>query len=245
MKTLTEKTGRLPTAPVMAARLALYQSTRRPKHITSDWVITPWGRCRVQGALGQRHADIMECLMHVSDSPVWRPDGSLLLLVDPYRLKKALGGAGHNWLVDKLREIMTTLLDWECGEIRGTGHIISSFRCAKKSRPNPLTGEDRPLWAIVLTPEWVRVLEADLCVYYDPTPIAKIKCGVSQRIARMALTHGPGSATGVETMLDQIGLTGQARRNARRRLAQHARHLLDCGVDIAGGLVRRVTRSRD
>ena len=48
-----------PTSTVLQARVMIYQPSRKPVQRMGEWMETRFGRCRVTGRLGQRHADIV------------------------------------------------------------------------------------------------------------------------------------------------------------------------------------------
>ena len=50
----------VPTSTALQARVMIYQPSQRPQERKGQWMDTGFGRCRVTGRLGQRHADIVE-----------------------------------------------------------------------------------------------------------------------------------------------------------------------------------------
>lgn len=55
--------GILPTSTVSPARLRMCQPTQRPTYRAGEWIVTPWGRCRVTGRFGQRHQDLLDAFL--------------------------------------------------------------------------------------------------------------------------------------------------------------------------------------
>ncbi|ENZ8021142.1 ABC transporter ATPase, partial [Escherichia coli] len=56
-----------PTSTSAQARVMLYQASQRPSLMEADWMETSFGRCRIKGRLGQRHADVVEAILHCAE----------------------------------------------------------------------------------------------------------------------------------------------------------------------------------
>src|SRR5699024_8638613 len=86
------KTGNkvTPTSTALQARVMIYQPSQRPRERKGEWMETSFGRCRVTGRLGQRHADVMECVLYVAERKRELTDGGVELLVDPAKLRRTL-----------------------------------------------------------------------------------------------------------------------------------------------------------
>jgi len=239
------KKEKLPTAPASACRLRFFQPTRRPRVIKSDWMVTPWGKARVEGRLGQAHADLLDACMftalEVDD------DGERIhLLIDPYKVRKMIGGksrAAGDWTAGLFRDLTGAVVEWDTTihskggtvKVHGLGHVIDSVALAKAERGNPLGGK-RELMHIALGEHWSKMVREDIKARYDPAVIAVLGHGVSQAVARLALTHNNGRNIKIDTALDQVGVEGKgyARRNARRNIREDGDRLRSVGVKITG-----------
>ncbi len=237
------KKKNIPTAPASAYRLRFFQPTRRPREIKSDWQITPWGRVRVEGRLGQAHADLLDACMfaalEVDD------DGERIhLLVDPHKIRKIIGRKGRapgDWVEELYRELVGATVEWETTvhgqnssvKIHGMGHILDSVTHAKAERGNPFGGR-RELLHVALGEQWSKMVRADIQARFDPGAIAALGHGVSQAVARLALTHRGCRTIKIDTALDQVGVpeTGTQRRDARRYIREDVFDLEKVGVRI-------------
>ncbi|MHB8258586.1 MAG: hypothetical protein ACYDHY_17175 [Acidiferrobacterales bacterium] len=258
----------LPTAPALAARLRVFQPTRQPVELSGEWIETKWGksggRCRVIGALGQRHADVLDLMMYTRLDSERTQSGRLRLLIDPYALRRAMASGkrrarrstkrgrdatpaySYSQLIELVREIMAATFEYESadGARGGDAKIIEKREWSKISATDPLNpGRERRLWRITLSAEWAALLD-EKGAWYDPRPVAHIHHGVAQAAARLLLTHDaskwPGAGLRIETVLDWLGVpaAGQQRRDARRRLAESAPDLAPIGLIIENGYVR-------
>ncbi|CAH1043628.1 hypothetical protein [Halomonas sp. TD01] len=79
-----------PTSTALQARVMIYQPSQRPQERAGQWMNTSFGRCRVTGRLGQRHADIVESMLYVAERRREISDGGVELLVDPAKLHRML-----------------------------------------------------------------------------------------------------------------------------------------------------------
>lgn len=249
----------LPTMPASAARLGIFQSTRRPTHRTGEWQETTWGSARVTGRLGQQHADLIETILHTALQPHWGLDNRLRLLVDPYQVRKGLGAPAQpasyeqTWVT--VRATMEAVIEIRnnAGQV-GMGHIIETVETAAVDADNPLfrgraTGASpsrwrtqpaarRVLWRVTLGAPWVSLIKNDVGRHYDPRPIINLKHGISQALARLMLTHARGtSEVLIETALEQIRACGRM-RDRRDEIASDQDALAGIGIIMDGKMVR-------
>ncbi|WP_424624713.1 ABC transporter ATPase [Achromobacter marplatensis] len=246
-----------PTSTALQARVMIYQPSQRPRERVGQWMDTGFGRCRVTGRLGQRHADIVESMLYVAERRREISDGGVELLVDPAKLRRTLSdhqyshGRIKKLLID-LRaatvEIVTPELERSGDSIIGglIDHVIPS----PMTRRDPLTGGERNLWRVRLGVALVMLLERDLSLYYPPAPIARLQHGISQAVARHVLTHRRDPVGGwyLDTLLRAVcGATASSMtlRNYRRRLKEDVAGLMEIGIEIdATDRVKRVTAAR-
>lgn len=246
--TSVEVLKHIPTTTAHQARLQLYQPTRRP-----EWqervITTAWGSAKVRGKLGQVHADIVEAICrNAEDHRTVHATGHLQVLVDPYRVRKSVGG-GTPYAKDTLWKMMTELrevsitLEIPAKNIRLIGGLLDSVVESPATRNNPLTGKPRQLWRVTFDPAFAAMLSGDLRLYYDPAPLAKIDTGVAQAIARHVLTHKDQPEGGwlVDTLINLVGAGGNSTtmRNRRRDLSKCTEALKSVGISVVGNRVSR------
>ena len=246
-----------PTSTALQARVMIYQPSQRPQARMGQWMETGFGRCRVTGRLGQRHADIVESILYVAERRREISDGGIELLIDPAKLRRTL--SDHQYSYDRIKkllldlraatvEIVTPELALSGDSIIGglIDHVIPS----PMTRPDPLTGGSRHLWRVRLGVTLVILLERDLSLYYPPAPIARLQHGISQAVARHVLTHKHEPAGGwhLDTLIRAVSgetANNMTLRNYRRRLREDANGLLEIGIEIdASDRVKRVTAAR-
>lgn len=244
------KTGNkvAPTSTALQARVALFQPSRRPVERQGDWLETSFGKCRVKGRLGQRHADVLEATLYVAERKREISDGGIELLVDPYKLRSALtsGAYSYEGIQKIFTELRTATLEIITPELEESGDkiiggLIDHVVPSPMTRHNPL-GKERNLWRVRLGVALVMLLEKDLNLYYEPTPISQLKHGVSQAVARHVLTHArqPSGGWHVDTLLKTVyGSTPTVRniQNGRARLKQDAEKLKSLGIKVENGRV--------
>ena len=246
-----------PTSTCAQARVRLYQPSQRPSVREGDWMETSFGRCRVTGRLGQRHADLLESILCNAEKRRDIEDGGVELLVDPARVRKTISNSRYSSgqiqkLLSELRaatiEIETRELMHSCDRIIGglVDHVTPSSTITRR---DPLTGGERPLWIVRLGVALVMLLKHDLTLYYDPAPIARLTHGISQAVARHIHTHKHDPAGGwkTETLIRAVlGTTAsnQTIRNARRRLRDDEKGLRKIGIEIDGDRMKRATSAR-
>lgn len=246
-----------PTSTALQARVMIYQPSQRPQARMGQWMETGFGRCRVTGRLGQRHADIVESMLYVAERRREISDGGIELLIDPAKLRRTL--SDHQYSYDRIKkllldlraatvEIVTPELALSGDSIIGglIDHVIPS----PMTRPDPLTGGSRHLWRVRLGVTLVILLERDLSLYYPPAPIARLQHGISQAVARHVLTHKHEPAGGwhLDTLIRAVSgetANNMTLRNYRRRLREDANGLVEIGIEIDDtDRVKRVTAAR-
>ena len=253
------KTGNkvVPTSTALQGRVMIYQPSQRPQERKGQWMDTVFGRCRVTGRLGQRHADIVESMLYVAERRRDVSDGGIELLVDPARLRRTL--SDHQYSHDHILKLLTDLRaatveivtpELEQRGDRIIGGLIDHVSPSPMTRRDPLSGGERNLWRVRLGVALVMLLERDLSLYYPPGPIARLQHGISQAVARHVLTHKHNPAGGwhldklIRAVCDK-DTDGVKLRNLRRRLKDDADRLLEIGIEIdAAYRLKRVTTAR-
>lgn len=240
-----------PTTTAIQARVMLYQASQRPQHRDGDWIETSFGRCRVSGRLGQRHADVIEAILYCAERIRTVSDGGVELLVDPARVRKTLSDSqySHQRMWSLLREAMSAVIEIETPKLRALGHLIDQVIESPMTRPDPLTGGERKLWRVRLGASLVMLLEHDLSLYYDPAPIARLQHGISQAVARHVLSHKREPAGGwhIDTVIVAVAgaLQSKAMRDARFRLKADGEELRVIGLILEGERIRKHSGDND
>lgn len=230
-----------PTTTATPARIGLFQPTQRPVHLNNERFATTWGSCRIFGRLGQRHADLFEAILYTAEKQREVDDGGIELMVDPAQVRKILSDDGHSgeriraWL----NELMAAVVDIEKEGVKG--HLIDHVRLSEKKRFDPLTDkESRSVWIVRLGLPAVHLLKHDIKIYYDPRPIARLQYGISQAIARHALTHESSNQKTLDGLISAVtgSLPPAALRKAKFRIKKDGAGLLAAGVVVDGESVR-------
>lgn len=236
-----------PTSTSAQARVMLYQPSQRPRLREGDWMETSFGRCRVTGRLGQRHADIVEAVLYCAERRRDVSDGGVELLVDPARVRKTLSDSRYSFTqIEKLlTELRAATITIEMPQFDRSiiGGLIDHVISSPMTRPDPLTGGERNLWKVRLGVALVTLLEHDLSLYYDPAPIARLQHGISQAVARHVLSHKiePTGGWFLDTVIVAVAgqASSQAMRDARRRLKDEAEELRQIGLMLDGDRIKK------
>ena len=250
MKTTTGKRALVPASTRTQGRVALYQASQRPERRAGDWQVTAWGRVRVTGRLGQRHADVVEAVCSTAIARRAIEDGGLELLVDPHLVRRAVSGGRGQYSSEQLHVLLADLrgavVEIETPELAAAGQriiggLIDHWIPSSRVVADPLSGSTRQLWRVRLGVALAALIRADAAIWRDPAPIARLRAGVSQAIARHVLTHSAAPRGGwkLDGLLDAVGIEPSDRRNARRRLRQDVAGLAVLGIEIDGDRVRQ------
>lgn len=240
-----------PTTTAHAVRLCLFQPTRRPKPLKNEIRKTPWGIIRINGRLGQQHADVLEAICYEREKRADLEDGRIKLLVDPARVRKRSRISSGEQFQEILEELMSAVIEIiEPDDLACIGHLLDHIDIASKNdgtiltRFDPLTCGQRPLWRVEIGKAFTKLVRGDLWVGYDPAPIAELSCGISQAIARHVLTHKRAPAGGwkLDRLIHAVAgkLSEQQIRNRRREVRDDSDALARLGIEIDDGRVLRV-----
>ncbi len=242
------------TAPATPARLRVFQPSIRPVARTGDWIETSWGRCKVTGRLGQRHADLLEAILFCAEKRRDEDAGTIKLLVDPARVRRVMSDDRYSleqcWTL--LRELRAATVELDTPKLRIMGGVVESAEYTKKeTRIDPLTGAQRRLWTVRLGKGWAELMRLDLAASGDPSPVARLEHGISKAVARFVLTHSathqPRGGWRLDTIINAVAgdVPEGDMRNMRRRLRAEAPSLRAVGVEIYGDRARRVSQPPD
>ena len=240
----------LPTSTAHQSRLQLSQPTRRPKDVTRN-IETPWGSGVVVGKYGQAHVDFVEAIFLNTEKKRRSEDGGIEIIVDPYRVRMTAGGDKQiSWQQMQVlkMDVMRVVIDLRGNAFNGpvTGHIIdqiieSKIRAA--SRPGTINSKDRWLWYVKLGPAFVRFIDEDLRLYYDPTRIAQLNTGIAQAVARHVATHKHQPAGGwkIDELIKAVGAgaTSKSMWERRNEIKEDADGLKVLGLTMKEGRLKR------
>lgn len=236
----------VPTTTATSARVQLYQPTQRPRVLAGEWIETAWGRCRVTGRLGQRHADLIEAVLFHAEKKREIGGGQVELLVDPARVRASMSDDRYSldqvWKL--LGEARQANCEIETNNFKVLGGLIDHVLKTRTTRRNPLGGGQRQLWTVRLGLPLCVLLENDIPRFYDPAPLARLTHGISQAVARHILSHQAQPRGGwiLNGLIKAVAgdLRDQQMRDARRRVHADASGLEAVGVlvDKEGGRVR-------
>lgn len=240
------------TAALTPARIRLFQPLQRPKIRTSEWLETSWGKCRVHGRLGQRHADLIEATQYCAEVLREEDSGTVRLLVDPARVRRVMSDGNYSlqqiWSL--FRDMIAAVIEIDTPALKLMGGLIDSVEYTKKeTRFDPLTGGQRRLWTVRLGKAWTELMRRDRVICYDPSPIIRLEHGISQAIARFLFTHSLSSQPNGGWKLDGLiavlagELSNQQLRDARRWLREDSSKLNSLGIEFGCG--NRVMRRHD
>lgn len=219
-----------------------------------EWTgTTPWGTVTVKGKISQIHRSILDAIQTEAIAKKENDDGSLTVVVDPYRIAKSAGISTHDreWLQSKIEDMVQSLII-----IKKTGQpysqvasLIHSSRPTDETVPMPCSGRlpgcenlvGRPLLRIVISAEWRKIERNEMGVRYKLLipKIVALKSGVAQALVRFLLTHTETHCQ-LTDVLTWIGaLRDDISRSQRHRIVFAIRQIADTlendfGISIEG-----------
>ncbi len=238
---------KVPTTTVHQSRLQVFQPTRRPKDVERT-ILTPWGEAKISGKIGQVHADIIEAMCKNAKDHRVTDTGQIQLLVDPYVVRKSVGGGkpySGDTLWRMIQELRKTSIELSAPaqRIRVMGGVIDMVE--ESIQVTSHNGEKRHLWRVTLSPAYAALVAGDLPLHYDPAPLAQIESGISQAVARHIMTHRdqPEGGWSLDNLIKAVGSgnTPVELRNRRREVNQDAENLLRLGITVRDGRVFKET----
>lgn len=228
--------------PQIASRVPIFAPTRRATERISERVETAWGCAVISGRLGQRHRDVLDAISFTMSHWKETGDGGVMVFVDPAHLRTALGREKYTYrqildILRDLRKATIVLRDHATKRVIETSPVlvVEYGDEIERSEDRRLQGRIRE-WIITISSAWVQLYATP---HYYPPAVLRLKRGVSQAVVRLMLSHKPGATYRIDTALDAVGVpaTGQARRDARRRL--DIAPMDECGVVVRDGHVVR------
>lgn len=243
------------TATLSEHRLRIFDPTRRPKYRKKLRLESSWGIIEKTGKCGQVHADFVDAIFYCREKTAEMQDGRIKLLVDPAKVRRVAGISSGSQLNDLKTEIMEVVIKIiDPVKMACEGHIIDHIDIAKHedgngiTRFNPLSRRkkdpgpiERELWRVEVGKALCKLLYHDLWLGYDPTPIAQLRHGISQAIARNILTHKnkPNGGWILDNLIRSVeeNLSGTTLRDRRRDVRNDAEKLKEIGISIDGDRV--------
>ena len=234
-----------PTTTATPARLQLYEATQRPKARQNSWITTTWGKCKVSGVLGQRHADLVESVLFCAEKKWDLPDGGAEVMVDPAKIRRCMSDGQYS--LSQIRKLFAELraatIEIMAHDLHCIGGLIDHV-VISESRANPLGGE-RFLWRVRLGLPMVYLLKNDVPIYYNPAPIARLNYGISQALVRHVLSHQTEPRGGWKLNELIVAVAGEQTADElknRRREIRSDTTIMECtGIVVDGD---RVFKSR-
>jgi len=225
-------------ATVHENRYCIFQPTDRPKEKIIEMQIKN-GTIKVTGKLGQTHKDILEFIKHNHLKYGYTQDGRIAFLVDLYQLRKALGKGNslysYETLEKMLKDLIRTTVEIDTETMKITGNFLAQVT-ESKIELTTKNGTIRKLTRIEFSKLGTEIIEKDIKLFYDPTPIMKIQYGISKALARYCLSHKnqPNGGWKIDTLLQAIlgETTPQAIKDAKRFLKKDIEQLKKCGIYI-------------
>ena len=244
---LFDDESNLPISTVHQSRLQMYQPTKKPKNI-KQVIETAWGSAIIDGRIGQVHAGLMEAIFKHTIDKRAEQNGSLTVLVDPYKVRTTTYGGSQGsyeqiWVM--LKDLMKCVVEFNIpGKSRkDLGHILEHVTESPMTRENPLTGEARKMWRITIAAGYLEWIGRDLALFYDPEPIARLETGIAQAVVRHLEGHKrqPPGGWHIDALINAVGAgkTSQNMRDSRRYLLKDREAMKSLGYVIGEGRVKK------
>ncbi len=254
----------MPTATTSEHRLRIFSPTRRPIAVSALKIETSHGKIKVTGKLGQAHADLLDAICFCSEKKAEMEGGRIKLLVDPAAVRKVASVTSGEQFKKLVGELCAAVIEIsEPRHLSCIGHLVDHIDIAQRAdgtavtKRNPLGiakcsrfkfatyREEREMWRVELGKAFCKLLSSDIWRGYDPAPIARLRHGISQALARHVLTHQhqPSGGWKLSTLICAVSgdIDGQAKKDRRRELRADVEALAQLGVVIDGERVLKST----
>lgn len=245
------KHQKLPATTAHEARTQIFQATGKPSVVKRVFT-TAWGRVYIEGRLGQQHEDVLEAIFWTAERVVPTEDGQIKLLVDPAKIRKVSQVTNPETLKRMLIELRSAVIEiQEPAHLRCIGGLIDYVDLAVKSdgttitKPNPFGGK-RPMWRVIIGKALMTLLERDILLYRDPTPIAKLSYSISKAVARFVKSHRdtPNGGWPIDTVIKAVAskdnnpISNDLLRKYRERLRKDKEKLKKLNIVIDGNRIK-------
>lgn len=229
--------------PASVCRIPIFSPTRRPQAVSAWEVETSWGSAVITGRLGQQHRDLIDAARMVAEKEEWTADGRLHLLVDPAKLRSALGGDGVNYqrIDDWLKDLMLAIVKIHITtkDIKVTGGLVAEYVDADASPPCTRGGafnKNRRYLKISFGTGWSKLVEEDDLTKYPLRQVVGLKHGFSQAVARYCFSHQKVHES-IAGLTDRLGAGGRL-RDRRAELCDDSVGLQSMGIEVVGDRVK-------
>lgn len=227
----------LVASPIHAGRVPLFAPTVRPRAVVAWRVETSWGWAIVSGRLGQRHRDLIDAARLVAEREEWTADGRFHLLVDPAKLRAALGGDRTNYarIREWLEDLMSAKVQMrvEQRDINVTGCIVDTFVDSPAAPPETRPGafsDGRRYWRISFNEAWGALIREDLEMRYPVLKVIEMTHGISKAVARYCLGHTKVHEE-LSGLMHRLADDGRL-RNRRKELLEDREALEALGISL-------------
>lgn len=209
-----------------------------------ETVSNAWGTATITGRLNQTHRTILDILLSGEYRQVRMHDGGVVIFGNVYgllrRLKYARPGKWDvEWLKRQFEDLRVAelIVTTKKLEVR-TGIIVK----AAYTRFEDNVG--RRLYAVVLTPEYVRYCCGDQGMHWslqELEVLVSLPAGV-QAVARFMKSHKTGTKYGIDTALSAVGISREkisdrAFRMRRQEVREAAPALCQLGIVVEGSSI--------
>lgn len=231
-------------------RISVFQPTRKPVWRIGAEIETPYGFAIVDGRLGMRHRDLVECAKLTAVEQGIDAVGRYCCIVDPNKLRSAMsqGRSRVCWQQMKdLAEDMRTckVRDLEIFSRPGFGVVTAGILDSivyqgvgqVDARAGALGGDRRELWKIAFSEAWTHLFQHDIQISYAGhlLKIIALRHGVSQAVARFMLSHQPGASYNIKETLRIVGAgREETTRHRIRELIADENKLAEMGIMTQG-----------
>lgn len=244
-----QSSDHLVKTPTNACRIPIFAPTRRPMSVKSFMVSTSWGSATITGRLGQQHRDLLDAARMVAEREEETDDGRIHLLVDPAKLRSAIGGESINtnliksWLIDLMQAIVEVKINNP--DIVVTGGLISEVVDATVEPPKTRAGafrEGRRYLRISFGTGWSKLISSDYSTHYPIRQVVSLKHGFSQAVARFCWSHHNVNES-ISSLAEKLAASGRI-RDLRRNIHDDVDGLAKIGIDVDGDKITRKSASK-
>ncbi len=196
-----KKSVTLVAAPAILSRIPFSQPTTHPVDISDiDRVcwLTPWGAASINGRIGERHRDLLDCLEKVSKEKWLDSVNRLCLTIDPYTLAQATEMETHQvrHLLHDLANVCVALYI-KNGDRHVVGAILELEDKPEDEIENRWAGRvkdaqnSRRLWTVTFSTHWTALLAWSKTHGWHEYDLSKLlgMSGPGRALARWALGH--------------------------------------------------------
>jgi hypothetical protein len=182
-------------ASVLVSRMVVFApSLKRVPESTWEFP-TQWGQARVTGRIGGTHRKILDTLFGYALKVRRNRNGTIDLLIDPYTIRRLVGGSGKTWIEDHLADMNSASVRFN-GNAEG-GSIVADWQDSTRTAAFPSgqlkgrRGETRKLLVVTISAAWMRVYDGTLAVRYKRLlPVINgFKSGAAHALALHVITH--------------------------------------------------------